>query len=667
MENYRPLKRFGGTSKHHDRTVDTVCRECTVGCGLTAHLEGERIVDVQGREDHPISRGRLCAKGMAFVQGLTDPRRILQPSLRQSQDEPFKPHEDWESALDLLADRLRKVREQSGPEALVIGCDPEAGPDFVYSAKRFARLWGTPFVFHPWDEPQGTSGATESNTPDRPCTAWPAGRSLLLVDADLASSHPVAFGWVLEAQYRGAHIITADSRFTRTMSKADLAVNLKPRSGNALGMAVMKLMLESGAPPETDALAEPWKQALADMTLDDALAATGLSEDKLREVTRMIAAGGPVTVITGKRLAYLPNYGIWPTLAACLGGTETDAGGWYPLDSGRPQFELMGDIEEAEEKVLDWIYGDHRALSMKIMEAHRAAPRPPIKALIGSGNCLIDFMSPFRDGARDMDLVVSFASFPNETVQLSHMLFPAAFWAERDDLVFTNDRGMEWGAAIVEPKPDCRSGLDFWMGLAARFGWESYFPWKLEDGRADLRSFSEWLLKRSPHTAACTVEILEDSLKGGTLVAWPYPEGNLFGEAGRPLPTPTAEMEPEPDRRQEPAGPEAGDDYPLTLQAGHVVSRSRDASNWWAWTAELEDDSTVQIHPLTAKALGIENGEEIIVEGPRHTLEGRAKLSRVVPAWMIWAHRRRGQRRALVRKKGQTRGEALDLLREFLQ
>jgi anaerobic selenocysteine-containing dehydrogenase len=672
MEEYRPLKRFGGTSKDHDRTVDTVCRECTVACGLTAHVDAGTIVDVQGREDHPISRGRLCAKGMAFVQGIGDSRRIVQPALRPSRNEPFKDLDNWDAALDLLAERLRKVRDQSGPESLVIGCDPEAGPDFAYPAKRFARLWGTSFVFHPWDEPEGMLRAAGAGSPDLPCTSWPESRTLLLVDADLASSHPVTFGRALDARFRGSHLVVADSRFTRTMSKADLPVNIKPRTGNVLGLALMKLLLESDLLPETArerARAEslPQRESLEEMTVEAASAATGMSPEKLMEVARMIASGSPVTIVTGKRLAYLPNYGVWPAMTAALGKPEDEAGGWYPLDSGRPQFDVMGDIEEAEEAVLSWIYGDHRALAMKIMQAHREAPRPPIKALIASGNCLIDFMSPFRETAADMDLAVSFAAFPNETVQLSNMLFPATFWAERDEVVFTNDRGMEWGSRIVEPTPDCRTGLDFWMGLAERFGWESYFPWKREDGRADLRSFADWLLKRSPQTAACSVDLLEESSREGTFIAWPYPEGRLVRGTGRRPASGSARTEAGAGPLQVPDAEENGDGFPLAFQAGHVVSRSRDASNWWPWTAELEDDATVQINPLTAKALGIENGEEIIVEGPRHMLEGRAKLSRAVPEWMIWARRRRSQRRALVRKKDQTRGEALDLLRELLQ
>ena len=143
----------------------------TVACGLTAHVEGGTIVDVQGRENHPVSRGRLCAKGMAFVQGIGDSRRIVQPALRQSRNDPFKALESWDSALDLLAERLRKVRDQSGPESLVIGCDPEAGPGLCLPCETVCPTLGyifrVPSVGRARGNPSGYRGQARRIFPAR--------------------------------------------------------------------------------------------------------------------------------------------------------------------------------------------------------------------------------------------------------------------------------------------------------------------------------------------------------------------------------------------------------------------------------------------------------------------------------------------------------------------
>ena len=130
------LRRQPGTRKTYDQVIAACCQECSVGCGLLAYVKDERIIDIQGNENHPISKGRLCAKGIAFVQGLTSPERITLPGTRNRLSGPFEAFDNWEQGIDLLAERLRRVKELHGAESLVIGCDPEAGLDFYLGARR---------------------------------------------------------------------------------------------------------------------------------------------------------------------------------------------------------------------------------------------------------------------------------------------------------------------------------------------------------------------------------------------------------------------------------------------------------------------------------------------------------------------------------------------------
>jgi len=195
MLDHHPIKRFPGSRQEQDYQVRTVCQECAVGCGLVAHVKDGRIVDIQGEEEHPISRGRLCARGTAFVQGLTLPERLTQPASRQDRRQALQPLDGWKSGLDLLAERLRHLKERHGPNALLIGCDLEGGLDFYLGAMRFAQLWGTSQVFYPLGEPlePWPSGL---NSPAASCSDWIHSRCLFLVEADLAASHPVACSWV---------------------------------------------------------------------------------------------------------------------------------------------------------------------------------------------------------------------------------------------------------------------------------------------------------------------------------------------------------------------------------------------------------------------------------------------------------------------------------------
>ena len=93
------------------------------------------------------------------------------------------------------------------------------------------------------------------------------------------------------------------------------------------------------------------------------------------------------------------------------------------------------------------------------------------------------------------------------------------------------------------------------------------------------------------------------------------------------------------------------------------MTRSGDASNWWPWTRELEDEMGIQIHPLIAEALNIENGETILVASENETIDGPATISRMVPPRLVWSLQRMQADHVLVYRKGQAPEDARDRLK----
>jgi formate dehydrogenase major subunit len=45
-----------------DRVVSSVCPYCAVGCAQRVYVSGERVIQIEGNQDSPISRGRLGNK-----------------------------------------------------------------------------------------------------------------------------------------------------------------------------------------------------------------------------------------------------------------------------------------------------------------------------------------------------------------------------------------------------------------------------------------------------------------------------------------------------------------------------------------------------------------------------------------------------------------------------
>ena len=95
-----------------DRVARSVCPYCAVGCGQRVYVKDERVVQIEGDPDSPISRGRLCPKGSASKSLVTNPARLSTVRYRR----PYGT--EWEDlpldvAMEMIADRVVKAREET--------------------------------------------------------------------------------------------------------------------------------------------------------------------------------------------------------------------------------------------------------------------------------------------------------------------------------------------------------------------------------------------------------------------------------------------------------------------------------------------------------------------------------------------------------------------------
>src|SRR5712692_695323 len=86
----------------------TTCRECPAGCGQHVRVREGRAVKVEGNPNHPINRGKLCARGQASLQGLYNPDRIRGPMARNAGG-GFDPI-SWDDAVARVATQLGKAK-----------------------------------------------------------------------------------------------------------------------------------------------------------------------------------------------------------------------------------------------------------------------------------------------------------------------------------------------------------------------------------------------------------------------------------------------------------------------------------------------------------------------------------------------------------------------------
>jgi formate dehydrogenase major subunit len=98
-----------------DRVVQSVCPYCAVGCGQRVYVKDEKVVQIEGDPDSPISRGRLCPKGAASEGYVNSPLRERKVKYRRPHGTSWE-ELDLEQAMDMIAERLLATRAQTWEE-----------------------------------------------------------------------------------------------------------------------------------------------------------------------------------------------------------------------------------------------------------------------------------------------------------------------------------------------------------------------------------------------------------------------------------------------------------------------------------------------------------------------------------------------------------------------
>src|SRR5262249_20461980 len=134
-----------------DRRVDTLCPYCGVGCQLSLHIEGDKILHVEGR-DGPANHNRLCVKGRFGFDYVHHPQRLTTPLIRKAgvpkgADDRVDPSDPsshfreatWDEALDAAAAGFRKIRDRSGGRSVAGFGSAKGSNEEAYLFQRLVR------------------------------------------------------------------------------------------------------------------------------------------------------------------------------------------------------------------------------------------------------------------------------------------------------------------------------------------------------------------------------------------------------------------------------------------------------------------------------------------------------------------------------------------------
>jgi formate dehydrogenase major subunit len=238
-------ERWRARTRTADRVVKSICPYCAVGCGQNVYVTDERVVQIEGDPDSPVSRGRLCPKGSATLQLTTGPGRRHDVLYRRPYGTDWEPL-DLDTAMGMVAERLLRTRadtwewESDGRRTRrTLGIASLGGATLDneenYLIKKLFTALGIVQV-------ENQARVCHSSTVAGLGTSFGRGGGttylqdlqhadcIIIEGSNFAEAHPVGFQWVMEAKARGATVVHIDPRFSRTSALADLYVPIRAGS-----------------------------------------------------------------------------------------------------------------------------------------------------------------------------------------------------------------------------------------------------------------------------------------------------------------------------------------------------------------------------------------------------------------------------------------------------
>lgn len=231
------------------RQFNHVCPlNCYSSCTMISTVENDRIVDITGEPSHTYTKGKLCAKGHAFIERNYHPERLKYPYYQEVKGSGEFVQISWEKAFDLIISNLVKIYEHHQsflPLALYkysgnLGVHHFVLEHFFSSIGGTTSIVGSPCSSAGLEGIQYDLGAVKMSDPSQIAEA----KLIMIWGANPASTNTQLIPFIIEAKGKGAKVVVIDPLFTQTAELADLYIQIRPSSDGALANALLKQLDE---------------------------------------------------------------------------------------------------------------------------------------------------------------------------------------------------------------------------------------------------------------------------------------------------------------------------------------------------------------------------------------------------------------------------------------
>ena len=621
----------------------SVCpHDCPSACALDVEvIDGNTIGRIRGAKDQTYTAGVICAKVARYAERIHHPDRLLYPMRRTGPKGSGQFQRiSWDDALSAVAEQFLKAETEFGAQSVwlnyyagTMGKVMRDGVNRLAHAKKYSRHNGTICVNLAW--PGFLAGTGRMAGPD-PREMAKSDCVVIWGTNAVATQVNVMTHAMRARKERGAKIVVIDIYDNDTMKQADMALRLRPGTDGALACAVMHVLFRDGL-ADWDYLNKYTDDPrglevhLATRTPEWAAALTGLSVAQIEAFAHLVGNRKRTFFRLGYGFSRQRNGATNMHAASCIGAVT---GAW--LLEGGGVFHNNGAIYKWRQPLIDGsdvIDKDVRMLDQSQVGAVLCgdpgvlAGGPPVKAmLIQNTNpmSIAPDQNRVRKGfAREDLFVVVHEQFMTETALMADVVLPATMFLEHDDVYTGGGHSyVELAQKLVDAPGECRSNHDVICALAHRLGAEHpgfhKSPRELID--ATLRDIGWGSFEEL--AAINWRDVQTDFAQAHFIDGFAWPDGKFRFRANWsdvPFRSPrSGSWEGIPTFPDHWAVTETCDDaHPFRLATSPTRSFLNSTFNETPSSRAREGRPCVLIHPDDLQALGLSNGEKVILGNTR--------------------------------------------------
>ncbi|NIV16517.1 MAG: molybdopterin-dependent oxidoreductase [Aliifodinibius sp.] len=444
----------------------TTCQECSAGCGLIVRTIQGRAIKVEGNPNHPVNLGKTCARGQATLHGLYNPDRVQFPVNQNRAEKLSEEKIEWDDAISIIGEALTKY--SPGEIAFLMG---ETHDHLFDLLNKLTTSLGAP--------PPLRFGALSmfEGRKTMELASFELFGELKQPLFDISQSDMVvSFGanfletWISPVSFtrqysqmrkgvngKRGYMVHFEPRMSQTAAVADKWIPIKPGTETFATLALGRLIAEA-----TGTLPEIYLDVKAEELADKA----GIEIDQLQEIAnRFVQSERPLVIPGSWALGQKAGLDHAKSILSLnlLADNIGRPGGVYlspktAIESTPQSISSTRDIENLILRI--------KSGSVKVLFVHGVNPVFEIPKSFG-----------FPEAMENVELIISFASFPDETALLSDYIFPdhtgLESWGYKHILTSTPKTTLSVSQPVVVPYYDTRSTVDVILAALKTAGGES--------------------------------------------------------------------------------------------------------------------------------------------------------------------------------------------------